>query len=231
MNCLLFFFLGMITLQAQMPNHTLFDKVLKQAVDERGMVDYASLAEDPSGLTDYLNELITNPPKDSWNRQEVLSYWINTYNAFTLKLVADHYPVSSIRDIRDPWKKEFIPFRGRRISLDHIEHEILRKMEEPRIHFAINCASISCPVLAGEAYKPGKLEEQLQNAAERFINDRERNRIAESELGLSKIFKWFRKDFTATGSLKEFIASYTPGTITPEAKVIFLDYNWDLNEQ
>ena len=224
--CLLF-----STATAQQPDHNLFTPVLSGLVNENGLVDYRSLAAHPEVLTHYLNELITHSPQQTWSREEVLAYWINTYNAFTLKLVADHYPLRSIRDLKEPWDRELIPYRGRKISLNHVEHRILRKMEEPRIHFAINCASLSCPVLAREAYTADQLDEQLNLAAQRFINDPDRNRINANRLQLSKIFKWFQKDFTSQGSLIDFISGYSHTAIDEHAGIEFLEYNWNLNEQ
>ena len=123
------------------PNHELFDSVLKTYVSIDGEVSYEQLSAHHKDLTPYLNELVNHQPKDSWSREERLSYWINAYNAYTLKLIIDHYPVESIKDIETPWDKKFIPFEGSLISLNTIEHDILRPMNEPRIHFAIVCSA------------------------------------------------------------------------------------------
>ncbi|WP_242015604.1 DUF547 domain-containing protein [Robertkochia marina] len=216
---------------AQKPNHDLFTPVLQEVVGEAGMVDYEKLVSNREPLRNYLNELITHPPKEDWKKEEVLAYWINTYNAFTLKLIADNYPVKSIRDIKSPWEQKIIPYKGQNISLNHVEHQILRTMNEPRIHFAINCASISCPVLADEAYLAENLNEQLDNATRNFLNDTSRNLISKNSLQLSKIFKWFKKDFTAKGDLTDFLNTYTEIVLTPDTPIKYLEYNWDLNEQ
>lgn len=228
---LLLFFLIFSAAVAQKPDHQLFTAVLQEVVNEEGMVDYKTLVSNRESLKKYLNELITHPPKKDWTKEEVLAYWINTYNAFTLKLIADNYPIKSIRDIKSPWEQKIIPYKGQNISLNHVEHQILRKMGEPRIHFAINCASISCPVLADEVYLAEDLDEQLENATRKFLNDTSRNLISEHSLQLSKIFKWFKKDFTAEGDLTDFINTYTETVLTPGTPIKYLEYNWDLNEQ
>lgn len=230
MRFLLVFFV-ISSLAAQQPDHQLFTKVLKKVVDEAGRVDYQQLADQPEPLMEYLNDLITHPPKENWKKEEVLAYWINTYNAFTLKLIADHYPLKSIRELEQPWDRDLIPFKGRKISLNHVEHQILRKMDEPRIHFAINCASVSCPVLAEEAYLPQSMEAQLTQASRNFLIDPTRNLISKDSLRLSKIFKWFRKDFTKNSSLTEFISAQSGTPLPQDTKIDYLEYNWDLNVQ
>ncbi len=228
---LLLVFLFISSTWAQLPDHTLFSPVLEDLLNDKGLVDYQKLSTHREPLINYLNELITHPPGKDWSEEEVMAYWINSYNAFTLKLIADHYPVKSIRAISNPWTREFIPWNGRQISLDYMEHQILRKMNDPRIHFAINCASVSCPVLLEKPYLGKSLNVQLDQAAFNFINDKERNHITPDQLHLSKIFKWFRKDFTGEGSLLKFISDYSSVDIHPGAGIDYLEYNWDLNEQ
>jgi hypothetical protein len=115
-------------------------------------------------------------------------------------------------------------------NLDEIEHQILRKMNEPRIHFAIVCASYSCPKLQNEAFVASNLEQQLTKATKKFLNDPERNSISKDNLELSKIFKWFAKDFKRNGSLIDFLNQYTDVKISTKARINYKDYNWDLNE-
>ena len=147
----------------QPPAHTQWDLLLKKHVDARGMVDYEGFIRDKEQLEQYLKKLSNTPPDpETWSEAEQLAYWINAYNAFTVKLIADNYPVESIEDLHPTinipmlntvWHKKFFKIGGRESSLDEIEHKILRKQfNEPRIHFAINCASYSCPPLRGEAY-------------------------------------------------------------------------------
>jgi hypothetical protein len=180
-------------------------------------------------LNRYLNEFVKKHPNELWTKNETLAYWINAYNAFTIKLIIDNYPVKSINDISQPWDKKFIPINGKSISLNYIEHEILRKMNEPRIHFAINCASISCPKLLNEAYVPETLDGQLDNAAKEFINSN-KNKLTSGNIKISKIFKWFKKDFETNGSIIDFINNYSEIKLSSKEKIGYLDYNWSLNE-
>ncbi|WP_304516789.1 DUF547 domain-containing protein [Cecembia rubra] len=223
------------------PNHQVFDAFLKKFVSDEGIVNYKGMVQQRADLEIYLNALSQNPPdRKTWSKAEQLAYWINAYNAFTLKLILDHYPIKSIQDIKPKypiplvntvWHMEFFKIGGKPASLDEIEHKILRKeFEEPRIHFAINCASFSCPILSKDAYFPEKLEEQLDKAARRFINDSKRNKISADKVNISKIFSWFGEDFTRKGNLIEYLNRYSTVRISPKAKINYLDYDWSLNE-
>ncbi len=213
--------------------HQLFEKVLERFVNDEGYVDYKGLKENRGDLEAYLEKLRqSHPDKDSWSREERLAYWINAYNAFTLDLVLGHYPVESIKDIGSPWDIKFITIEGKEYSLNDIEHRILRKnYDEPRIHFAVNCASISCPVLLNEPYEAVRVDEQLETQARRFINDPQRNEVSADQLELSRIFKWYKDDFTKNGSLPSYIDRFTDIDVAGDASVDYLDYNWHLNEQ
>ena len=133
--------------------------------------------------------------------------------------------------INSVWDKEFITIEGNAYSLGHIEHEILRKeFDEPRIHFAIVCASISCPKLLNAAYTTDQLEAQLTQQTKEFINDSTRNKIEASQAQLSKIFSWFKGDFTKKGTLADYLNQYSNTQIPADAKISYLDYDWGLNE-
>ncbi|MBV6646209.1 MAG: DUF547 domain-containing protein [Cyclobacteriaceae bacterium] len=222
-------------------SHAQFDQLLAKFVDDEGRVDYQELAQNRADLQAYLQLLQDNAPNDeSWSRDEKLAYWINAYNAFTLELILRHYPISSIKDIggaiqipfvNSPWDIKFIEIGGKKYDLNNIEHQILRKLfDEPRIHFAINCASFSCPKLRKEAYSAKKIEEQLQSQAVAFINDPDRNIITEEKMQISKIFRWFKGDFTKQQNLIVFLNQFTEVQLTDETEVSYLDYNWQLNE-
>lgn len=213
-------------------NDSIWDNLLQKHVDKQGNVNYKGFLKDRTQLKKYLNQLSDNPPQTSWSRNETLAYYINVYNAFTVELILENYPVKSIKDIRRPWGRKFFKLGDTRYSLNNIEHDILRKMDEPRIHFAINCASVSCPKLYNKAFTASKLEEQLDTLTRYFINSSE-NKISENELQLSNIFKWYEKDYLIDGiqSLAQYVIQYTDVKINPNAKVSFLDYNWDLNEK
>jgi hypothetical protein len=213
-------------------NHDAWTALLKKHVDHQGNVDYKGFKKDQEKLKEYLNYLSKNKPNDGWSVQELLAYYINVYNAFTVELIVENYPLSSIKDIRGPWKQKFILIGDETFSLGDVEHKILRKMNEPRIHFAINCASQSCPKLLNEAYVAAKIDQQLNAAAKKFILSSE-NKLSEKQLQLSKIFDWFGKDFISdsTPTVASFINKYTEIHIQPNAKVTYFDYNWSLNEK
>lgn len=223
------------------PSHQTWDQLLKANVSSSGIVDYKGFVKDKAKLEQYLKLISENAPdRKTWSKQEQLAYWINAYNAFTVKLIVDNYPVKSIRDlgpslkiplIKDVWHYKFFKIGGVESSLDEIEHSILRKeFEEPRIHFAVNCASVSCPPLLNEAFMASKLEAQLDKVARGFINDSSRNKITADNAQISSIFSWFKGDFTKKGSLIDFLNLYSKVKIKPSAKISHLDYNWNLNE-
>ncbi|WP_345795472.1 DUF547 domain-containing protein [Algoriphagus sp. CAU 1675] len=223
------------------PSHQIWDGLLRKHVSSDGKVNYKGFIQDRAELEKYLDLLSQNAPdRKNWSKNQQLAYWINAYNAFTLKLIVDNYPTKSIRDLgpklkipllNDVWHYEFFQIGGQKSSLDEIEHSILRKeFDEPRIHFAINCASVSCPPLLNEAFVPEKLESQLDRVARAFINDPIRNKISPENLNLSSIFSWFKGDFTKKGSLVDFLNQYSKVKILASADISYLDYNWDLNE-
>ncbi|WP_265240717.1 DUF547 domain-containing protein [Muriicola sp. Z0-33] len=211
-------------------NHGAWNNLLKKHVDAKGNVNYQNFKNDIEVLEKYLEYLANNTPERQVDINERLAYYINLYNAATVKLVLDNYPVQSIKDIDSPWGKKRVRVGGKMLSLGHIEHKILRKMNEPRIHFAINCASFSCPKLLNEAFVAQSIPSQLQRVTIDFINDKTRNIITKDRLQLSNIFKWYKKDFTHSSSLAEYINAYTNESIESNAKIQFLKYNWNLNE-
>lgn len=221
------------------PDHTAWTNLLTKYVEDNGMVNYQGFINDKAALESYLETLSSNAPGDAWTENEKLAYWINAYNAFTVKLIVDNYPLKSIKDLNPTlsiptvnsiWSKEWFQIGGEDFSLDRIEHKILRKdFEEPRIHFAVNCASISCPVLRPEAYTADKVDRQLDEQARIFLNDPTRNTITENRIEVSKIFSWFGGDFKKGQSLVEFIDKYTKTDIDEKARVRFMKYDWNLN--
>ncbi len=219
-------------------------KLVKKHVNEEGLVDYKGFIKDKSQLQSYLDLLSANPPGDGWSREDKIAYWLNAYNAFTIKLIIDHYPLESIKDIgpkhqiifiNTPWDKKFFKIGSKTMTLNRIEHRILRKIyKEPRIHFALNCASMSCPKLRREAYEGSKLNEQLTDQAKQFMRDPKRNQPDPSKPKLSAIFSFYGKDMrTWSGgkTLIEYINQYSAVKIKEDAEIEYLDYDWDLNEQ
>jgi hypothetical protein len=211
-------------------NHSDWNVLLQQYVSEKGNVNYKGFKKDELKLKSYLTSLSKDMPDNSWSKDKKMAYWINTYNAFTIQLIVDNYPISSIKNIENPWDIEFINLGDKTFSLNDIEHEILRKMNDPRIHFGIVCASASCPKLQNVAFEASNLDSQLDDAAKEFLADPARNNLSKNAIQLSKIFKWFAKDFKNEGSLIDFLNKYSEITISQNAKKSFKDYDWNLNE-
>lgn len=222
------------------PSHAIWDALLKKHVSDAGNVNYKGLLKEKAKLKEYLDILSASNPSDKWSEKERLAFWINAYNAFTVDLILQHYPVESIKDIGSKikipfvstaWDIKFIKIGGKEYDLNSIEHSVLRKQfDEPRIHFAINCASYSCPKLLNEAFTADKLESQLQKTAKDFVNDKSKNKITATSLELSQIFNWYKGDFTKNKTLIAYIQQYTSVKISPKAKVSHLEYDWSLNE-
>ncbi len=227
--------------------HAAWDQWLKKYAKVNGpvtTVDYAAAKEKPDGLKSYTQTLeqVTQAEFDKFNDQQKMAFLINVYNAFTASLIVEHYPVKSIKDLggifSSPWKKKFFKLFGEERYLDHVEHELLRKLwQEPRVHFAVNCASKGCPALRGEAFVATKLEAQLEDGAVKFLSDKSRNRYneAENKMYLSKIFDWYGEDFVKkVGSVQGFVAPrMVGGTLQAKAvkaEIAFNDYDWTLNE-
>jgi len=229
--------------------HQTFTGVLKKYVIN-GLVDYKNLKND-NQLDKYLSQLSdTNP--DKLTREEKLAFWINAYNAFTLQVVRDNYPIESITDLhtggkiigyllgKTVWDKEFITINNKKYSLNDIEHKILRKMNESRIHFAIVCASISCPELRNEAFEADRIDSQLQEQTTKFLNDKTRNHfdLKNRKAYISEIFNWFGEDFGKSDeNILKFIAKFVPENIAADINknlskwdISFNDYDWNLNE-
>lgn len=220
--------------------HNIWDSLLQKHVSEEGLVDYKGFLQDSARLKRYLDLLSRNHPNDTnWSRDQRLAYWINAYNAFTVKLIIDHYPTASIKDIKNGipfvntvWDIKFIEIEGRTYDLNNIEHGIIRpKFEEPRIHFAVNCASISCSKLQNFAYTADELDQQLTQSTEEFLADTGKNKISKDKVVLSKLFSWYGGDFKTDGrSLIEFINQFTPTQVSSDAEIEYMDYNWNLND-
>lgn len=212
-------------------DHAPWEKLLQKHVNDAGMVNYAAIGKD-TAFAAYLKQLSSAKPAASWSVNERKAFWINVYNAFTIKLIVDHPGVKSINDIDSPWKTKSFSIDGEQMDLDHVEHTELRKnLADPRIHFGIVCASFSCPQLWNHAYTAAALDKQLDDAARRFINDPLRNKITGGKVELSKIFDWFKGDFTGGQTLIAFLNRYANKPIDVNAKVDYLDYDWRLNAQ
>ncbi len=232
-------------------DHSAFSDLLAEVVDERGFVDYAAFAHRNAlplaALDAYLARLAATDPSNL-GEAEQLAFWLNVYNAYTLKLIADSYPVGSIRDVvsgpfipavNTPFKVDFVGVGGQTMTLDDVEHGTIRaEFDEPRIHFALVCAARSCPPLRDEAYAGDRLDVQLDDQARRFLHDPDKNRVPAEEgtARLSKIFDWFGGDFGGSAAaVQAFVAPYFDGAVreTLEAggyEVAYLPYDWSLND-
>ncbi|KAF3996529.1 DUF547 domain-containing protein [Glaciimonas immobilis] len=239
-------------------DHSSWDSLLKKHViyvreGQATQVDYAGFKADRGALEHYLasTSAIARPEFDKWSKSAQLAFLINAYNAWTVALVLTRYPdVASIKDLgsflQSPWKKSFIPLLGDTRSLDDVEHGLIRgsgRYNDPRIHFALNCASIGCPALRPEAYTAERLNAQLEDATQQFLSDRTRNRFDKNTLKVSSIFKWYREDFEkgwrGANSVGQFLTIYRQPLgldlevanrlSAGEIAIDFLDYNWHLN--
>ena len=220
-------------------SHDIWNGLLQKNVDANGHVNYKGFKSEEAQLEKYLNILrAAHPNTDKWSKDERLAYWINAYNAFTVELIIKNYPCKSIKDlggaiykVNTPWDIKFITIQGITYDLNNIEHDIIRKeFNEPRIHFAVNCASVSCPNLRNEAFVASRLNEQLDDQARKFINDKSKNNISANSAQLSKLFTWFKGDFTKQGTVVAFINKYGTVKLSEKAKIDYLEYNWNLNE-
>lgn len=242
-------------------SHAAWTALLKKHVvvlraGQASQVRYASFAGDRAALKAYLDALSAVPEAafNGWSKPQRQAFLINAYNAFTVELILTKYPnLASIKDLgsvfQSPWKPKWVPLLGTKVSLDDIEHEMLRKRgayDDPRVHFAVNCASIGCPALREEAFVPERLDAQLDEQALRFMSDRSRNRynVQRGRLEVNKIFDWFGEDFRlghrGIASLAAFAAKYAEALADAPADrekvragqldIAFLDYDWKLND-
>ena len=212
------------------PDHGIWERILQDHVNTSGQVDYTSLKKQPGVLLGYLDHLSDFPPASDWSRADSLAYYINLYNAATVKLILEHYPVSSIKDIPNPWTSKVVRIGTDKISLGNLEHRILRKMDEPRIHFAINCASFSCPKLWNHAFTAEAIESQLEQVTKDFVNDPALNNLGATNWEVSQIFNWYKGDFKSDGGVQRYIARYADVETTDQIKITYKKYDWSLND-
>lgn len=224
-------------------DHTLFTQVLADHVKD-GAVDYKAIKTDPR-FPQYIAALQKSNP-EALTGDEKLAFWINAYNAFTIQYVLNKYPLKSLMNrlsyvaAGGAFKTKFIEIGGRKYSLNDIEHDIIRPMGDPRIHFALVCGAKSCPPLRAEAYVAGRLSEQMDEQGRLFMSQSGKNRFdfEKNEIAISKIFAWFKDDFRKNGKSElEFISRYLPPELAQKLlaraatiKVKYTEYDWDLNE-
>ena len=256
-----FAFAAVHALAALDHSHKAWEDLLRKHVTyvENGnasRVSYAGFAKDRAALKQVLDSYsaVTKAEFDAWPKPQQQAFLINAYNAFTVEKILTRYPnLKSIRDFGNifgnPWKDKFFTLLGQSSYLDFIEHEVLRKdgaYDDPRVHVAVVCASIGCPMLRNEAFVAEKLEAQLEDGMRRFMGDRTRNRYnaAAGKLEISKIFDWYGKDFEkghkGYTSVKQSLSRYADqladkaedraAVRAQKAEVAFLDYDWALND-
>jgi hypothetical protein len=211
-------------------NHTIWDELLKAHVSKAGNVNYNGFESQKLTLRKYITSLGQKMPEERWTKEDKLAYWMNAYNAMTVDLILRNMPLQSIKDIKNPWDQRYWKLGEKYYNLDEIEHQILRKMNDPRIHFGINCASFSCPPILNVAFTAQEVNAQLDYLANRFINDTSRNTIASDRVEISKIFDWFSKDFMQNGSVIDYQNQYSEVTIDSNARVRYKEYDWILNK-
>lgn len=228
-------------------SHEDYNQLLEKYVKD-GLVQYRGLKKDESVLNKYLARVGAMNPA-CLNQNQQIAFYINAYNAYTLKVILENYPLTSIRKISGVWSNKRYLIHGKKVSLEYIEHEILRKQfNELRIHFALVCASKGCPYLRSEAYVGSRLSEQLDDNARVFFKDKLRGVKAESRDGVffgtnhylhvTKIFNWFKKDFVRDGNtVLGYVEKYAPEDVKKfiakhrsELSIKYLDYDWSLNE-
>ncbi|MEZ4920767.1 MAG: DUF547 domain-containing protein [Saprospiraceae bacterium] len=215
--------------EIQALSHTDWNILLQKHVSTSGKVNYAGFKADKRALEHYLALLADNPPQSDWSRKEKMAYWINTYNAFTIQLITENYPVSSIMklDGGKTWDVKRIVLGGKSYSLNQIENEILRpQFKDARIHFAVNCAAKSCPPLWNQAFTAENLNSALDRRARQFINNSQYNKLSGSSISVSKIFEWYAGDF---GDLIAYLNTYASTPVDSNARIQYMEYNWDLN--
>ena len=211
-------------------NHAGLDTLLQKYVDEAGKVNYKGLKTNKEALYAYCQTLSEHPAEETWSREEKMAYWINAYNAFTLKLIVDNYPAKSIInfDGGKTWDVKRIRIGDKKYRLNNIENDILRpQFKDARIHFAINCAARSCPPLLNRAYTAENLDSTLEARTKAFINDPSFNTLSTSKARVSKIFDWYGVDF---GDLKKYLNKYSATQLKSSATITFNEYDWSLNE-
>jgi hypothetical protein len=213
------------------PDHAAFNALLGKHVNSRGDVNYAAFKKDEAKLDAYIAELSENSPGNDWGRKESMAFWINAYNANTIKLILKKYPVKSITDLDGgkPWDVKWIKIGSKTYSLNNIEHDIIRpRYKDARIHFAVNCAAASCPPLPNKAFTAANLNSLLESRTRSFVRNSKYNTINDDAVKVSKIFDWYGEDF---GDLREYLNKYAATEIPEGTEIGFAEYDWALNKQ
>ncbi len=212
-------------------SHDAWNVLAQKHISSTGKVNYKGFKADIAAFDAYLKSLADNPIQSNWSRGKKMAYWINAYNAFTIKLIVDNYPVKKITDLEGgkPWDKKWIKLGDKTYSLNNIEHDILRpQFKDARIHFAVNCAAQSCPPVWNKAWTEKNLNGQLERSAKAFVNNTKYNSVGGSEATISKIFEWYAVDFG--DDIIDYLNKYANTKIAAGTQVKYKEYNWALNE-
>ncbi len=214
--------------------HKTWDDLTRKHISSSGKVNYAGFKADNDEIVKYIKELQSyHKDLNSWGKNKRLAYWINVYNVVTVKLIVDNYPVKSIKDLHGgkPWDQKLINLGGTTYTLNVIENKIIRpKFNEPRIHFAVNCAANSCPKILNRAWTEDNIQRYLTKQTKAFIANTSQNTIGENEVVLSNIFNWYKADFgTSDENVIKFINKYSDTEVKSDATVTYNDYDWSLN--
>lgn len=207
-----------------------WEMILKR-VSSNGIVDYSSLVNEKKVLVEYLDSLKSNSPAKGIKGDKALCYYINLYNASTIELILNNYPLKSITDIGKPWNIPFVKLGAETITLNKLENEIIRPLfREPRIHFALNCAAVSCPKLSNKPYKEESLNNQLKVATEKFLSDPKYGmEIKGEKVRVSQIFEWYKDDFGGKDQILNWITANSSFDLTGKKLDGFITYDWVLN--
>ena len=236
MKKILVLFVALLTLSTVKAQTSVFNALLQKHVTNNGIVDYKSFKTDEVKLEAYLTYLKKTNPESIWSINKQKAFWINAYNAYTIKLILENYPLKSIMNIKQKgktaWKIPFAKVGDKTYTLDYIEHEILRKnLFDPRIHVGVNCASGSCPKLGNMAFTEQNIDAALEKLMKEFINDTSRNKLSKKKIQISSIFDWFKEDFSKKGSVIDYLNQYSNIEIKSNAKIGYLKYDWSLNSK
>ena len=215
--------------------HSIWDKLLREHVSPEGQVDYQGFQKDEARLDQYLQWTSRQNPGEMKANAEK-AFWINLYNAQTVKLILEHYPLKSIRNIskngKGPWDLKLATVGDTMYTLNEIEHGILReKFHDARIHAGVNCASVSCPKLMNRAFTAENIEQLLDEAMREFINDSSKNTLSGNTVYLSKIFKWYADDFKQEGGILDYIKKFYKGNLINNPSIRYKEYDWSLNDK
>ncbi len=234
-----------------------YEFILQKHVDSEGKIDYKALEKDKAQLISYLNYLAITEPDENWTENREKAFWLNVYNAYTLKIIVDNYPLkknsctsnkqdnsivftitntknSSIMHIEENGKKawdiDFVTVGGKNYTLNHVEHNIIRKkFNDGRIHVGLNAASLSGPRLVNYVFTEENIETSLDRLMVNFVNDNSKNKITSNKIKISKVFEWYPKDFN-NGDIISFINKFSKTKIDANAEISYEFYDWTLNQ-